>query len=92
MTYSSQSKQRPIKGYIQLLKMLFYIVGLVLVVTTILDKSPVGILSGIGALSAVLLLIFRDTILGLVAISFATMHVVGGFMVTERMLEMFKKK
>jgi miniconductance mechanosensitive channel len=66
-TYSEQSKQRPIKGYIQLLKILFYVVGLVLVVTTILDKSPVGILSGIGALSAVLLLVFRDTILGLVA-------------------------
>ncbi len=41
--------------------------GLVLIVTTILDKSPLGILSGIGALSAVLLLVFRDTILGLVA-------------------------
>jgi miniconductance mechanosensitive channel len=66
-TYSEQSKQRPIKGYIQLLKILFYVVGLVLIVTTILDKSPVGILSGIGALSAVLLLVFRDTILGLVA-------------------------
>jgi len=67
MTHSEQSRQRPIKGYIQLLKILFYIVGLVLIVTTILDKSPVGILSGIGALSAVLLLVFRDTILGLVA-------------------------
>lgn len=67
MAHSEQSRQRPIKGYIQLLKMLFYIVGLVLIVTTILDKSPVGILSGIGAMSAVLLLIFRDTILGLVA-------------------------
>jgi len=67
MTSSEQSRQRPIKGYIQLLKVLFYIVGLVLIVTTIMDKSPVGILSGIGALSAVLLLVFRDTILGLVA-------------------------
>ncbi|MBU8913196.1 MAG: mechanosensitive ion channel family protein [Spirochaetales bacterium] len=67
MTNAQQSRQRPIKGYIQLLKILFYIVGLVLVVTTIMDKSPVGILSGIGALSAVLLLVFRDTILGLVA-------------------------
>ncbi len=67
VTHSKHSKQRPIKGYLQLLKILVYIVGLVLVVTTILDKSPVGILSGIGALSAVLLLVFRDTILGLVA-------------------------
>jgi len=66
-TYNEQSRQRPIKGYVQLVKILAYIVGFVLVVTTLLDRSPVGILSGIGALSAVLLLVFRDSILGLVA-------------------------
>jgi miniconductance mechanosensitive channel len=66
-THSEQSNRRPIKGYVQLVKILAYIVGLVLVVTTLLDRSPVGILSGIGALSAVLLLVFRDSILGLVA-------------------------
>lgn len=67
VTYYEQSRQRPIKGYVQLVKILAYIVGLVLIVTTILNRSPVGILSGIGALSAVLLLVFRDSILGLVA-------------------------
>jgi miniconductance mechanosensitive channel len=67
VNYSDQAKQRPIKAYVQLVKILVYIVGVVLVITTILDKSPVGILSGIGALSAVLLLVFRDSILGLVS-------------------------
>lgn len=66
-TFSPQARERPIKGYIQLVKVFVYIVGGVLVVTTILDRSPLGILSGIGALSAVLLLVFRDAILGLVA-------------------------
>lgn len=66
-TFSTQAKDRPIKGYVQLVKVFTFIVGAVLVVTTLLDRSPLGILSGIGALSAVLLLVFRDAILGLVA-------------------------
>ena len=61
------AKARPIKGYIQLIQIFTAIVGGLLVITTILNKSPLGILSGIGAMTAVLLLIFRDTILGLVS-------------------------
>ena len=63
----ARAKERPIKGYVQLAKVFVYIVGLILIVTTILDRSPLGILSGIGALSAVLLLVFRDSILGFVS-------------------------
>ncbi len=66
-TFSQISKRRPIKGYIQLVKILVYIIGVILIVTTILGTSPVGILGGIGAMSAVLLLVFKDSILGLVA-------------------------
>lgn len=67
--YSSYriSKNRPIKGYLQILRVFISILGTVLVITTILDKSAFGLLSGIGAFSAVLMLIFKDTILGLVA-------------------------
>lgn len=61
------SRTRPIKGYIQVGKILVYIVGLVLIVTTLMNTSPLGILSGIGAMSAVLLLVFKDSILGFVA-------------------------
>ncbi len=61
------SRTRPIKGYIQVGKILVYIVGLVLIITTIMNTSPLGILSGIGAMSAVLLLVFKDSILGFVA-------------------------
>jgi miniconductance mechanosensitive channel len=61
------SKKRPIKGYLQIIKIFLFIIGAILIVTTILNTSPVGLLSGIGALSAIILLVFRDSILGLVA-------------------------
>lgn len=63
----SISKQKPIKGYIQIVKIAIFIVGTVVFVSIILDKSPLIFLSGIGALTAVFLLIFRDSLLGLVA-------------------------
>lgn len=63
----AQAKERPIKGYVQLVKILLTIVGIILVVTTLMDVSPVGILSGFGAMSAVILLVFRDSILGFVS-------------------------
>lgn len=61
------SKSRPIKGFMQVLHILVYIGGIVLIATTIVGVSPLGILSGIGALSAVIMLVFRDSILGLIA-------------------------
>ena len=61
------SKRRPITGYLQILKIFLFIMGIGLVITTILNKSPIALLSGIGALSAVLLLVFKDSILGFVA-------------------------
>lgn len=61
------ARQRPIKGILQLAKILLFLVAGVLTVTTLLQQSPVGILSGLGAMSAVILLIFRDSILGFVS-------------------------
>ena len=58
---------RPIKGYLQVLKIVLYAVAALLVVANLTDESPWIFLSGLGAMAAVLLLIFRDTILGLVA-------------------------
>jgi len=57
----------PVKGFMQAVKLVAALVGLILVLATILDKSPVYLLSGLGALTAVLLLIFKDAILGFVA-------------------------
>ncbi len=61
------SKNRPIKGYLQIVKVFLSIIAIILIVTTLLNKSALGLLSGIGALSAVIMLIFKDSILGLVA-------------------------
>lgn len=63
----ASARRRPIKGYLQLIKILAYVVGIILMVTTVLGQSALGILGGIGAMSAVLLLVFRDSILGVVA-------------------------
>ena len=60
-------ESRPIKGYLQLGKILMVIVAAILIVSFILNKSPVLMLSGLGAVAAVLMLIFQDTILSLVA-------------------------
>lgn len=61
------SNNRPIKGYIQLVKILIFFIGGILILSIVLDKSPTRLLTGLGALAAVLLLVFKDTILGLVA-------------------------
>lgn len=61
------SKGRPIKSYIQVIKIIsFVLVGLV-AVASLLGKSVMVLLGGLGALSAVLILVFKDSILGLVA-------------------------
>lgn len=61
------SKNKPIKGYLQVAKIFVYIIGGILMIATIIGKSPLLLLSGIGALTAVLLLVFKDSLLGLVA-------------------------
>ncbi|MFY3793276.1 mechanosensitive ion channel family protein [Ureibacillus sp. MALMAid1270] len=61
------SKVRPIKGYVQVAKIVLFIVGTIVIVANLIGESPLIILSGIGALSAVFMLIFKDSILGFVA-------------------------
>ena len=61
------AKDRPLKGFVQLLQIVVWILGGVLIVATVLDRSPLLLLSGFGAMTAILLLVFKDTILSLVA-------------------------
>ena len=63
----SESRSRPIKGYLQVVGLVLYIAAGVVIVSILADRSPVVFLSGLGALTAVLMLVFRDTILSLVA-------------------------
>lgn len=61
------AKSRPIKGYLQVVALLAYMAAGIVVISILADRSPVVFLSGLGALTAVLILVFRDTILSLVA-------------------------
>ncbi|SES25188.1 mechanosensitive ion channel family protein [Psychrobacillus sp. OK032] len=61
------SKIKPIKGYIQVVKIIIITLGVILVIASLIGKSPLILLSGIGALSAVFMLVFKDSLLGLVA-------------------------
>lgn len=63
----SVSQGRPIKGYIQVLKIIIYCAGTIIIICALIGISPLVLLSGFGAMTAVVLLIFRDTILSLVA-------------------------
>ena len=58
---------KPIKGYLQVIKIIIYAIASILVVATLIDRSPLILLSGLGAMAAVLMLIFQDTLLSLVA-------------------------
>ncbi len=55
------------KGFTQLAKIFLFIIGAIILVSILIGKSPFVLMSGIGAMTAVLLLIFRDTILALLA-------------------------
>ena len=64
---SPAGKERSLKGFVQLVQIVVWILAGVLIVATVLDRSPLLLLSGFGAMTAILLLIFKDTILSLVA-------------------------
>jgi miniconductance mechanosensitive channel len=67
------AKKKPIKGYIQVGKILLWLFALILIVSALMQSSPLLLLGGLGAFSAVLLLVFKDTLLGLFAsVQFAT--------------------
>jgi miniconductance mechanosensitive channel len=63
---SDYAKYHPIKGYIQVGKIVMFIIGSLLIMSYLFNQSPIYMMGGLGAFSAVLLLIFKDPILGFV--------------------------
>ncbi|SHN57402.1 mechanosensitive ion channel family protein [Erythrobacter sanguineus] len=61
------ARNRPIKGYLQVVKIIVLCGAALIVISILIDESPLLLLSGLGAITAVLLLVFKDTILSLVA-------------------------
>lgn len=60
-------KNRPMKGFIQVLQVLVFFIGGIVIVSIIVDKSPATLFAGLGASAAILMLVFKDSILGFVA-------------------------
>jgi miniconductance mechanosensitive channel len=62
-----EARLKPIRGYIQVVKIAVYVIAVLLIIATLIDRSPLILLSGLGAMAAVLILVFQDTLLSLVA-------------------------
>ena len=61
------ARRWPIKGYVQVVKLLVYLAAGIIAVCRLIDESPWGLLSGLGAVTALIILVFKDTILSFVA-------------------------
>ena len=60
-------KNRPIKGFMQVLQVLLFFIGGIVIIAILIGKSPASLFAGLGASAAILMLVFKDTILGFVA-------------------------
>lgn len=67
LDHNEKYHDKPLRSYKQVTKIIFYVLGFVTILAIILDQSPLYIFTGFGAVTAILLLIFRDPILGFVA-------------------------
>ena len=61
------NKNRPIKGFMQVLQVLLFFIGGIVIIAILIGKSPASLFAGLGASVAILMLVFKDTILGFVA-------------------------
>ena len=64
---SDKNKSHPLKGLVQGMQVVLYFVGGILIIAILIDKSPGVLLTSLGASAAVLMLVFKDSILGFVA-------------------------
>lgn len=62
-----QFRDRPLKGLLQTAQIVVYFVGVIAIISILIDRSPVVLLTGLGASAAILLLVFKDSIMGFVS-------------------------
>ena len=62
-----QLRDRPLKGMLQTVQVILWFVGAIIVVSILIDKSPLSLLAGLGASAAILMLVFKDSIMGFVS-------------------------
>lgn len=60
-------KNKPLKGFVQIIQVLVFFVGFIIIISILIGKSPATLFAGLGASAAILMLVFKDTILGFVA-------------------------
>ena len=67
LSEAEKTKNHTLQGVFQMLKILFISIGVIIITSIIIDKDPTRLLTGLGASAAVLMLVFKDSIMGLVA-------------------------
>lgn len=69
IAYSEQERfrDRPLKGLLQTAQVVLFFIGSIAIVSTLIDKSPKALLTGLGASAAILMLVFKDSIMGFVS-------------------------
>lgn len=60
-------KNKPLKGFVQIIQVLVFFIGFIIIISILIGKSPATLFAGLGASAAILMLVFKDTILGFVA-------------------------
>ena len=61
------AREIPLTGFVQVIKIILYFLGVIFVISVVFNRAPLLLFSGLGAMTAVLMLIFKDPILGFVA-------------------------
>lgn len=65
--YEEHQRARSLRGILQTFQIIVWIIGIILIISTLLGRSPLYLITGLGAAATVLMLVFQDTIKGLVA-------------------------
>lgn len=66
-SYFPSASERPIKSFLQIATIVLYLVALIAVISLLMERSPVYLLTGLSAITALLIFVFRDSLLGFVA-------------------------
>lgn len=67
MAMDKRVRMQPLKGLLQMLKLIVIVIGVIIAISVLINRNPTVILTSLGASAAVLMLVFKDSILGVVA-------------------------
>lgn len=73
-TSEKVNERMPVRPFFQIMKVILFLIAIIVLISNFVDKSPVYILSAVGAASAVLMFIFKDTLQSVIASFMVTLH------------------